>query len=46
MTAAFEVIVRQQIKWLGEPGFNCCPHVYDEYIRILGQLLSQMVRSA
>ena len=46
VTAAFEVIMRQQIKWLGEPGFKFCPHVYDEYIRILNQLLPQMVRSA
>jgi replication fork clamp-binding protein CrfC len=38
-TAAFEVIVKQQIKRLEEPGIKCCQLVYDELIRILGQLL-------
>ncbi|KAF8810111.1 hypothetical protein BYT27DRAFT_7186972 [Phlegmacium glaucopus] len=38
-TAAFEVIVKQQIKRLEEPSIKCCQLVYDELIRILGQLL-------
>ena len=42
----FEVIVKQQIKLLREPGLKCCQHVYDELIRTLGQLLSTIVRSA
>jgi replication fork clamp-binding protein CrfC len=44
-TAAFEVIVKQQIKRLEEPGLKCCQLVYDELIRILGQLLTKVVRS-
>jgi len=43
-TAAFEVIVKQQIKRLEEPGLKCCQLVYDELIRILGQLLTKVVR--
>jgi vacuolar protein sorting-associated protein 1 len=43
-TAAFEVIVKQQIKRLEEPGLKCCQLVYDELIRILGQLLTKIVR--
>ncbi|KAG6811322.1 hypothetical protein H0H92_007986 [Tricholoma furcatifolium] len=38
-TAAFEVIVKKQIKRLEEPGLKCCQLVYDELIRILGQLI-------
>ena len=45
-TAAFELIVKQQIKRLEEPGLERCYLVYDELIRILGQLLSKIVRSA
>ncbi|KAF8267575.1 Dynamin central region-domain-containing protein [Lactarius quietus] len=41
-TAAFEVIVKQQIKRLEEPSLKCCQLVYDELIRILGQLLSKI----
>ncbi|EKM83105.1 hypothetical protein AGABI1DRAFT_111610 [Agaricus bisporus var. burnettii JB137-S8] len=41
-TAAFEVIVKQQIKRLEEPGLKCCQLVYDELIRILGQLLGKI----
>jgi hypothetical protein len=37
--------VKQQIKRLEEPGLKCCQLVYDELIRILGQLLSKIVRS-
>ncbi len=45
-TAAFEVIVKQQIKRLEDPGLKCCQLVYDELIRILGQLLAKIVRPA
>ncbi|KAJ9125441.1 hypothetical protein QFC22_000402 [Naganishia vaughanmartiniae] len=38
-TTAFEVIVKQQIRRLEEPSIKCCQLVYDELIRILGQLL-------
>jgi dynamin 1-like protein len=41
-TAAFEVIVKQQIKRLEEPAIKCCQLVYDELIRILGQLLAKV----
>jgi hypothetical protein len=37
--------VKQQIKRLDEPGLKCCQLVYDELIRILGQLLTKIVRS-
>lgn len=43
-TAAFEVIVKQQIKRLEEPSLKCCQLVYDELIRILTQLLAKIVR--
>jgi len=42
-TTAFEVIVKQQIKRLEEPSLKCCQLVYDELIRILGQLLAKIV---
>ncbi|KAJ6606407.1 Dynamin central region-domain-containing protein [Mycena vulgaris] len=41
-TAAFEVIVKQQIMRLEEPSLKCCQLVYDELIRILGQLLGKI----
>ncbi|KAF9265761.1 hypothetical protein L218DRAFT_942596 [Marasmius fiardii PR-910] len=41
-TAAFDAIVKQQIKRLDEPGQRCCQLVYDELIRILGQLLGKI----
>ncbi|TFK43015.1 Dynamin central region-domain-containing protein [Crucibulum laeve] len=41
-TAAFEVIVKQQIKRLEDPSLKCCQLVYDELIRILGQLLGKV----
>ncbi|KAJ7273049.1 Dynamin central region-domain-containing protein [Mycena rebaudengoi] len=41
-TAAFEVIVKQQILRLEEPSLKCCQLVYDELIRILGQLLGKI----
>ncbi|GFZ42711.1 Vacuolar protein sorting-associated protein 1 [Saitozyma sp. JCM 24511] len=40
-TTAFEVIVKQQIRRLEDPALRCCSLVYDELIRILGQLLSK-----
>ena len=42
-TTAFEIIVKQQIKRLEEPSLKCCALVYDELIRILGQLLNKNV---
>ncbi|KAL1744179.1 Dynamin central region-domain-containing protein [Schizophyllum fasciatum] len=41
-TSAFEIIVKQQIRRLEDPGLKCCQLVYDELIRILGQLLGKM----
>ncbi|KZV68057.1 hypothetical protein PENSPDRAFT_653499 [Peniophora sp. CONT] len=41
-TAAFEVIVKQQIKRLEEPSLKCSQLVYEELIRILGQLLGKI----
>jgi len=38
-TTAFEVIVKQQIKRLEDPSLKCASMVYDELVRILGQLL-------
>lgn len=40
-TAAFEIIVKQQIRRLEDPSLRCCALVYDELIRILGQLLAK-----
>lgn len=40
-TAAFEVIVKQQIRRLEDPSLRCVALVYDELIRILGQLLAK-----
>ena len=37
--------MKQQIKRLDEPALKCCQLVYDELIRILGQLLTKIVRS-
>ncbi|KAF7294691.1 hypothetical protein MIND_01006200 [Mycena indigotica] len=41
-TAAFEAVVKQQILRLEEPSLKCCQLVYDELIRILGQLLAKI----
>ncbi|KAG9094682.1 vacuolar protein sorting-associated protein 1 [Ceratobasidium sp. UAMH 11750] len=41
-TTAFEVIVKQQIKRIEEPSIKCCQLVYDELIRILGQILNKI----
>ncbi|KAI4131375.1 MAG: hypothetical protein LQ338_001260 [Usnochroma carphineum] len=40
---AFESIVKQQIKRLEEPSLKCVSLVYDELVRILGQLLTKQV---
>lgn len=40
-TTAFELIVKQQIKRLEDPSLKCVSLVYDELIRILGQLLTK-----
>ncbi|ORX88564.1 hypothetical protein K493DRAFT_410947 [Basidiobolus meristosporus CBS 931.73] len=42
-TAAFEVIVKQQIKRLEEPSTKCITLVYDELVRILSQLLQKQL---
>ena len=40
-TAAFELIVKQQIKRLEDPSLKCISLVYDELVRILSQLLAK-----
>ncbi|GAQ36913.1 vacuolar protein sorting-associated protein 1 [Aspergillus tubingensis] len=40
-TTAFELIVKQQIKRLEDPSLKCISLVYDELVRILGQLLNK-----
>ncbi|KAH7135019.1 dynamin-2 [Dendryphion nanum] len=40
-TTAFELVVKQQIKRLEDPSLKCVSLVYDELIRILGQLLGK-----
>ena len=42
-TAAFELIVKQQIKRLEEPSLKCVSLVYDELVRILTQLLTKQL---
>lgn len=41
-TTAFEVIVKQQIRRLEDPGLRCSQLIYDELIRILSQLLAKI----
>nr|GAT53686.1 predicted protein [Mycena chlorophos] len=41
-TSAFEVIIKKQIVRLEDPSLKCCQLVYDELIRILGQLLAKL----
>ncbi|KAJ7025646.1 Dynamin central region-domain-containing protein [Mycena alexandri] len=41
-TSAFENVVRKQIARLEEPSLKCCQLVYDELIRIQGELLAKM----
>ena len=43
-TAAFEVLVKQQIKRLEDPSLKCCAMVYDELVRILNKILLKPVR--
>ncbi|KAK5071170.1 vacuolar protein sorting-associated protein 1 [Lithohypha guttulata] len=40
-TAAFELIVKQQIKRLEDPSLKCVALVFDELVRILTQLLAK-----
>jgi dynamin 1-like protein len=40
-TMAFEIIVKQQIKRLEEPSLRCVSLIYDELVRILGQLVNK-----
>ena len=40
-TAAFEVLVKQQIKRFEEPSLRCIALVFDELVRILSQILAQ-----
>ncbi|EMR10224.1 vacuolar protein sorting-associated protein 1 [Pneumocystis murina B123] len=42
-TAAFEVIVKQQIRRLEEPSIKCINLIYDELVRILSQLLGKQL---
>lgn len=40
-TGAFEVIVKKQISRMEDPSIKCVSLVYDELVRILGQLLNK-----
>lgn len=40
-TTAFELIVKQQIKRLEDPSLKCVSLVFDELVRVLGQLLNK-----
>lgn len=42
-TTTFEIIVKQQIKRLEDPSVKCISLVYDELVRILGQLLNKQM---
>ncbi|KAJ3332109.1 vacuolar protein sorting-associated protein 1 [Blyttiomyces sp. JEL0837] len=42
-TAAFEVLVKQQIKRLEDPSLKCVSMTYDELVRILNKLLQKPV---
>ncbi|KAJ3281876.1 vacuolar protein sorting-associated protein 1 [Borealophlyctis nickersoniae] len=42
-TAAFEVLVKQQIRRLEDPSLKCASMVYDELVRILNKLLQKQV---
>lgn len=42
-TTAFELIVKHQIKRLEDPSLKCVSLVYDELVRILGQLLNKQL---
>ena len=40
-TAAFEVLVKKQIKRFEEPSLKCVTLIYDELVRILSQILAK-----
>ncbi|KAL2919501.1 vacuolar protein sorting-associated protein 1 [Polyrhizophydium stewartii] len=42
-TAAFEILIKQQIKRLEDPSLKCCTMIYDELVRILNRLLQKPV---
>ncbi|KAJ3092018.1 vacuolar protein sorting-associated protein 1 [Quaeritorhiza haematococci] len=42
-TAAFEVLVKQQIKRLEDPSLKCVGMIHDELVRILNKLLQKAV---
>ncbi|KAJ3117842.1 vacuolar protein sorting-associated protein 1 [Physocladia obscura] len=42
-TAAFEVLIKQQIKRLEDPSLKCVAMVYDELVRILNRLLNKAI---
>ncbi|KAJ3031103.1 UNVERIFIED_CONTAM: vacuolar protein sorting-associated protein 1 [Siphonaria sp. JEL0065] len=42
-TAAFEILVKQQIKRLEDPSLKCVTLVYDELVRILNKILQRPV---
>jgi dynamin 1-like protein len=42
-TAAFEILIKQQIRRLEEPSVKCCQMIYDELTRILSKLLQKPV---
>jgi replication fork clamp-binding protein CrfC len=42
-TAAFEVLVKQQIKRLEDPSLKCVSLIYDELVRILNRILNKPV---
>ncbi|KAJ3260321.1 vacuolar protein sorting-associated protein 1 [Boothiomyces macroporosus] len=39
--AAFEILIKQQIKRLEDPSIKCCAMIYDELVRILTRLLQK-----
>jgi vacuolar protein sorting-associated protein 1 len=41
--AAFEMLVKQQIKRLEDPSLKCVNMIYDELVRILNRLLQKPV---
>ncbi|KAF8181964.1 Dynamin central region-domain-containing protein [Mycena galopus ATCC 62051] len=41
-TAAFEVLVKNQVSRIEEPSLKCCQLVYDELLRILSEILAKM----
>ncbi|OAJ44422.1 hypothetical protein BDEG_27650 [Batrachochytrium dendrobatidis JEL423] len=42
-TAAFEILVKQQIRRLEDPSLKCCTMIYDELVRILNRLLQRPI---